>query len=240
MAYRPDLSPIRPSERPGIFNREAGGWSIFFGFIGAVIAVAAAPSIVAALGITGSAVAGAIAITEFTGLAAGFLGGLIFGGKRGMLRQQRELENGRVVKDPTYLNGGIWNGLATVMGVNTAITGGMLLTGMTTGAELAVMLAAPLTLGAAVLPLAAMTIGSLIRKNSMQRDFDQAMVQRGRMAALAQQREMSESMGRGPTIFKDSVSAQEAALLESKQAASRSHADGVTASRAQPAETQRS
>lgn len=144
------------------------------------------------------------------GIAAPIIGGL-WGGLSGKAKQEREQIEGRVVKEPGYWNKGILTGL---------VLGGML-------AIFAPLLGGILSIGGAV-------TGSIIRKNSLQKDFDLAV-------AIRDQQQMqvmatAQGLGKGPQhSYMNSVTPTESATLAQKQVAQASHVDAAAQQAAAPA-----
>lgn len=215
MSERYDLPRIPSATPPTPLNREAGVWGLVGSFVGGF----AGWGIASLLATTAAWTAGS-ALVVGAGTAAligapvlGIALGIAHGGAKGRARQIDELQNGRVVKDPTYLNSGILSGflMADVIGL-TAVVGALVL-----GVTIAPVIAA----GLAFLPLVAAITGSIMRQTSMQQDYDAAIRIRQQELATARLRAPEQAMGRAPTIYKDSVTAQETALLESKQAAAK-------------------
>ncbi len=197
MADRYDLPRIPVTDKPTIFNREAGGWGLLGSMIGSMIPF-------------GSLIGAAV--------------GIAYGGSKGMRRMERELVEGRAVKDPTYWNSGVWSGwligILLVMPV-------LLLSFVTGGLLIGVALAAPL-IGA--------VIGSNIRYNSMKQDIGMAVALRNQEHNLAKEAALEHEMGRAPTVYKDSVSREEAAALEQKSSKPRNHLDEMLTHRTQLSE----
>jgi hypothetical protein len=202
MSERHELPKIKPTEAPSLFNHEAGKW----GMLGALIT--AIPAYVAQ--VKGSPkLAAAIA-------AVGWAGGALYGAVTGKEQQEKEMTQGRVVKDPGYWNKGILSGLAAT-----------------------VLVGAPFRLAGGTLPfggamaLAAMITGSVMRKNSLQKDYDQSLA-----IHEQQQAQMAGAQGHGKghqPSYTNSVSPSEAATLAERQGAKANHAQTVAQQAVAPA-----
>lgn len=214
MNDRPDLPRIHPDEPVSFFNREAGGWGLLGNTLGGVAAavsligqniknaqkgIPVAPeTMVKSLPLIISITLGATAI------------GTIFGGLKGMDRQKREKEEGRVVKTPTGWNSGIWGGW--LGGILLAIPVRMAHIHGVIGAKAAFITGAVLEIGG-------MIVGSNLRKSSMERDFNKAIAQRNQeIGALKEQTKMLEQTVAPGKNYKNSVSAEESQALEGKLA----------------------
>ena len=212
MGIRADLPKIKSDEQPSFFNREAGMWGEVGSILGGLASLVI-PNRAVKYGVVAT-VAGA---------------GVVLGGLQGLSRQKEEAINGRVVKDPSYWNSGILSG-SLVAGLITMPFGYFLakpealLSGSTT-ALATVGLATAAWLGGVI-------AGSVMRKNSMQRDFDKAVELQNQEKARAKELLESVAKGKGHEMdapvpsYKNSVTPDEAAALAEKQkSADHSHAN---------------
>jgi hypothetical protein len=201
MSERYELPKIKPAEAPSLFNHEAGKW----GLLGALIT--AIPAGVAKVS-SGPRLAAAVA-------AVGWVGGALYGAVNGKEQQEKEMTQGRVVKDPGYWNKGILSGLtATVLlGLPFSMAGKAL----------------PLT---GAMGLAAMITGSIMRKNSLQKDFDQSLaIHEQQQAHIAQ----AMMMGKGKQQnYMNTVTPTESATLAQQFAAQNNHTQAVIQQAAAP------
>lgn len=191
MADRYDLPKIKPEEKPTLLNGEAGNWGMagsLVGFIGGGIAQK----------LTGNTVLGSSVIWGTTAL------GTAFGALKGKARMEREAVEGKTVKNPTLLNRGFFTG---------AFVGWLVSVPVFFLARGNLKLAGALSTGIQGIGMVA---GMVMRKNSMQRDFDKAtqLQQAKQDVSLSQARvqEMEPAVS-----YKNSVSKDEAAALAQKQ-----------------------
>jgi hypothetical protein len=215
MADRPDLPRIKPAQQPTYFNREAGGWAFLGSFVGTLVGLAAsAKEITRTNGASGK--------TKFFAIALGTEAiAAVFGAIKGKTRQEREQVEGRVVKDPTYLNSGFFSG---------AIVGGLITFPIDLLLEKAkVSRSVTGTIGQIGL-WGGGALGLKIRKDSQQHDYDQAIGLRQQEIGVMKDKlhKMERTVQPHPASFKDSVSADESALLEAKQKTG-GHADRAAA-----------
>ncbi len=206
MSDRTDLPKIKPQEQPSLLNHEIGKW----GFWGAL--AAAVPA--------GFANLAGRARLGFGISAAGTLVGALYGSFTGKAQQEKEQQTGRVVKDPGYWNKGILTGMA----VDTLIRAPL----AAFGRPLPNFIAWPLYVA---LPV----IGSIMRNNSLQRDFDAAVEVRNQQQALQQAKLQQVARQQAPAAgYTNSVSAAEAAELEKRlQPEAAGHADKLAQSATQ-------
>lgn len=211
MGERHDLPKIKPDEKPSIINHGAAdgaGWGALIGTFAGVAAFARKGGVFLEQ-----------AVVQKKGAALGVAGailGAILGGVSDKSKLENELTAGRVVKSPDYVNKGILSGLGIGIAYNVTNTA----------------LGKP---GSTLIPskfsplvgLGAMITGSIMRKNSLQRDFDKAVAirdahtaqaQQMLAASIAQQQVPAAPTMDEPPSFKNSVTPDEAALLMEKQA----------------------
>ena len=224
MSDRTDLPKIKPDTAPTIFNHEAGKWGWISGFIGVLVAI---PTVIvpkARIAIkTGRSAelvhselneAGAIII-------AAQLAGAAIGGTIEKHKQEREQTEGRIVKTPGYWNKGILSGFLVSSLIQTPIA----------------MSKKPLSNGlSAVIGLGSAVIGSVMRKDQLQRDFDKSVALRNHEQAQLQALLRHEAPLPEPT-YKNSVTPEESATLHQQQTAPKTHADKLVTARdtAEPA-----
>lgn len=205
MGERHDLPKITPDEKPSLFNTEAAYW----GLVGSVV------------GGLGSYIGrGSVAVRIAVDLA--FTGaGALYGGIQGKARQEREQNAGRVVKTPGFWNSGILSGFFVSGLIQAPLTYYTMFKEMTPKAYGRALTAS------GIITLGGMITGSIMRKNSLQRDFDKAVAIRDAHTAQAQQMLATsiaqQQVPAAPTMdeppsFKNSVTPDEAALLMEKQA----------------------
>lgn len=205
MGERHDLPKIKPDEAPTLLNREAGEWGFVGGFLGtfaaSVIKGGAAVKIAVDLAITGAAA--------------------LYGGMQGKARQEREAAQGRVVKTPTYWNGGIWGGLFVSGLIQAPVTYYSQFKGFTEK-----KLFGRLAIISGVVTLGSIVAGSVLRKESMQRDFDKSIAIRDAnhaktnelLQAVAASQQAPTMPGADEVSYKNNVTPDEAAALLEKQA----------------------
>lgn len=161
-------------------------------------------------------------------LGATAVGGLI-GGVQGKNKQEQEQQHGKTVKSPGYFNKGIISGMM----------GGYII-----GLPFQFFAKGSAKSLTAVAILIGMAVGSIMRKNELQRDFDRAVAVRTEETnALQSQLRAAQLTNNTPPIsYKNSVSADEAAELAEKHAHKESsHAEKAhhTAAEAELAEAGR-
>lgn len=213
MGERNDLPKIKPEKQPTIFNHEAGKW----GFLTSIVAsIALVPAMMKEMGKTlgqGLSLKEETKIFEqsprlrnlgLVAIGAEILGAL-FGGFQEKQKQEKEQVDGRVVKTPGYWNKGILSGLfvsslissVAVYGFKKPISGAV---------------GTLISLGGAV-------VGSVMRKNELQRDFDQATAQQAKQqeenTALLHML-ANNQLAHAPVTYKNSVAPDEALALEQK------------------------
>lgn len=214
MGERHDLPKIKPDEKPSLLNIEAAN----FGFGASIVA-----TLVASISEKGSNRIDPFRFNQKTSrlvLAATAAGALI-GGLIGKSRQEKEQVSGKTVSTPSYFNEGIfagWLASDTLAYAYDAVK--------TESKSLANISNKSLMLLFA-LPAGLMTLGSIMRKNSLQRDFDKAVAIRDANHAKTQQLlEAAIANQNNPPLreeeavasFKNSVTPDESALLMEKQA----------------------
>lgn len=144
-----------------------------------------------------------------TVISGSALGGLL-GGMQGKNKQENEQAHGMVVKSPSYWNKGIISGMMAGWAV------GLPIRHFAKGAKGLVFVAEA---GGAV-------IGSVLRKNELQRDFDRAVSVRDlETEALRNQLHAAQLANGTVPSYMNSVSADEAAALAARQDRKETHAD---------------
>jgi hypothetical protein len=235
MAERTDLPKIKPTEAPSLFNHEAGKW----GAVGGLVASTAAAlhvhssvkkqiqSMIAEHGIealhrakldgkallsSGRKMIGLLLGVELVG---GFVGGLF-----GKSQQEKDVNEGRTVKTPGYWNKGILSGWLAV-----AIPVQIISLFRTNEANVLDMnFQQRKSIYGFIAVVGGAIVGSIMRKNSLQKDFDQAVALRDQQQAqLIHGAAKAQQPG-----YMNSVNTSEAAELAQKQAAKNSsHADAA-------------
>lgn len=199
MGERHDLPKIKPDEPPSIINYEAGVGA-FWGNLAGAIASFSTP-----------------AKYRIATLLGGTAIGAIWGGLNGKSKQESEAISGKVVKTPSNWNSGIAGGMMTGWAIHTPLRH-LFKKGVDSKAGLAIAVFAEI--GGA-------TIGSIMRKESMQRDFDKAIAIRDANhvktrqlieAAVASTQAPTTPAADEPASFKNSVTPEETAALLEKQA----------------------
>jgi hypothetical protein len=205
MGERHDLPKIKPDEKPSLFNTEAAYWGLLGSVVGGIGSYIGRGSVAVRIAVD----------LAFTG--AGFL----YGGTQGMARQEREQNSGRVVKTPGFWNSGILSGFFVSNLIQAPLTYYVHFKEMTPKAYGRALTAS------GIITLGGMIAGSIMRKDSLQRDFDKAVAIRDANHAKTQQLlEAAIAQQHAPTAptmdetlsFKNSVTPDEAALLMEKQA----------------------
>lgn len=227
MAARSDL-PRLAGARPSYFNSVAST----FGVIGAAAAFAAAtyiPAVATAVtGIAGATLAAPLAAAIGVGLAATTLGAVI-----GKTKMQNELINGRVVREPSFLNKGLMNGLflggAVALGIMAAPA---LLPAAAVASIPTVLTGAGALAAIAAVPAA---LGSLMSRSTQTKETV-AAVRQAELITVTRQAESAKAKGLGPDMARAaSVTPEEAAMLEARMkngpAQGKSFAEQVLASR---------
>lgn len=230
MGDRTDLPKIKPDKQPSFFNREAGGWGLLGGITASVVGIFAVggkmfkdmAKLSASNGLTEEAASNLR--KKNTPLLLGILGagyatGIVFGGLKGLDRQKKEQQEGRVVKQPTIWNSGIFSGWLIGALVNIPVN---LALQAVKAPNLLIKLTVPATW------IGGMVIGSNQRKASMQRDFDQATAQRHEEISGLKQQVRALEQTVAPASYKDSVTPAESAALTAKQDTKQAHADKLT------------
>ncbi len=228
MSNRTDLPRITPDKAPTLFNREAGGWA-YLG--GTVAAVATVPYVLKesfkAVRRGETRIKNQLPVLG-TVFGAQIIGGL-YGAMKGKARQEREMVEGRVVKDPTIWNSGFFGG--AMLGGVAILPLTLLLNAGKISPLMYNLISIPIGLGACIK-------GMSNRKQDMQHDFERSTALRQQEIDVAKMRlETLESTIAHSGSYKDSVSSEEAALLAAKQDTKTAHADKLTD--AQALETQR-
>lgn len=246
MGERHDLPKIKPDQQPTIFNAEAGN----MGFAGTAIASLIGGVRLGSRGTTRDAIRDFKSSTEIEAIAAKELGfmkklslaivgagalGALVGGLIDKSKQEKEQVEGRTVKTPGYLNIGIFGGLfAGAMLQYGYIASALSLKNIDTKAVQSYISSLKENRPSggkyymfALAPVVFATLGSIMRKNSLQRDFDKAVAirdahtaqaQQMLAASIAQQQVPAAPTMDEPQSFKNSVTPDEAALLMEKQA----------------------
>lgn len=192
MTAHHDLPRIRPEKEPTELNGKAIESAWIGGYIGAAVYWLA--------GLFNTPVTQNRGGTIFMA-AVGAVVGAIIGGREGKQQQEQEQIEGRVVKTPGFWNRGLYLGALVGDGVNSLVNA-------VRGHDLSRNGGTFYTLVAA-----SGIVGSVIRHNQLQRDFDKAAA----LQAVQQQL---------PVIsYKDSVSPQEAAALATAHDGAPSHAE---------------
>ena len=196
MSKRPDLFPILPKRAPTIFTHEMADGIFWGGF----------------LGIIGSSLMRGARLPLAIG--ATLLGALI-GGENGRNRMQREQSQLQSASTPTFLNRGIIDGLFTGWALSDLWDLAKREAKSTSRASFG--------LGGTIIAACAV-IGSILRHNVLQRDFDQAIAeypqkkaQADALITRAHTYTLPPIPDMLPTRYKDSVSPDEAVALEEKQ-----------------------
>ena len=229
MGERLDLPRVPSTTKPSFWNHDTAKWALMGNIAGNVIGLLIAGT--ALFSGSGLLAAGAFLLAPVFSLGGTYLGAK-HGATIGAARQERELTEGRVVKDPSYLNKGIVSGLVVgnVASAALSLLGfGLPWITITSGLGL---------IGAAV--------GSFIEKQNMSRDYDHAVALRNQQqGVMVQQPVIMQGQTMTPTVgqgqYMNSVSPQESQALETQLAAhDASHAQQVLDQQAQqPLNTQR-
>lgn len=240
MADRTDLPKIKPDAEPSIINHKAGVYGLL-GSMGSSLALASLnnratvkiveqdiPEFEKLLNITSSTKKFAI-----LGVVGGLIGALI-GGNSEKKKQEVDQQQGRVVKDPGYFNKGLVSGTYFSTLINAPIIISKL------RAEDILFRKIRITKLNAAIAVVGMVTGSILRKNSLQHDFDQSIAIRDGKQAETQDllHQAANQLGTGAS-FKNSVTPDEAAVLADKQDQKSSHAAAHEAAHVQRNETAR-
>ncbi len=226
MAKRYDLPRIPATEEPTIWNRTMGVWA----FVGSWVAAIAAHVGLAATGIDAdldpvfdlhgahpettaeavkelqpvlNTIGGTnLAIESATGVAA------VAGGLSGKAKMERELQTGKVVKDPTFWNGGIVSGIMAVSVPAGVAVASLFLVG-------APLLGVAVAAAGFVASLGAAIYGGFAVKGKMQQEFNQSL-------AIKEEIELQRGYGKCPVMaqqhaYVNSVTPEESQALEAAQ-----------------------
>jgi hypothetical protein len=194
MAERLDLPRVRPEGKPTIFNHGMAHGA-FWGSIAGILVGSAAALLVGAL-FTNPALG--VGLLIYSGKSIGEVIGGVIGGVKGKEKHERETVEGRVVRDPGYWNKGILSGLVVSNFLALPI-------------EMAFGAFSPTF--SMIFAISGMILGSSLRKNDLQQDFDRAVairengIQQLRAAALEKGISQEKSMSQ-------TVTKEEAAHLE--------------------------
>ncbi len=254
MSDRTDLPKIKLDQPPTIFNAEAGNFGLATSATAALIgAIKVDPRSLKKAIDQGKSTTQLEALTikkigelkslAWYVLAAGAVGALV-GGLIGKSQQEKEQTQGRTVKTPGYLNLGILGGWFAADMLKWGYKAGTLSTikdDKLVAKEAVKLLKSNKNPGApkvlTILSFATpafMAIGSIMRKESLQRDFDKAVAVRDANHAKTQQlleaaianQNNPPLRDEAPTSYKDSVTPKESAALFEKQAqGATAHAD---------------
>lgn len=194
MGERHDLPKIKPDEAPSIINYQAGEGAFWGNLVGSIISLTAPAKYRIANILGGTAI------------------GAIWGGLNGKSKQESEAISGKIVKTPSYWNSGLAAGSMAGWAIHTPLRY-LFKTGLTSKTKIAI---------AALSEIGGATIGSIMRKDSLQRDFDKAVAIRDSNQAKINQL-LNEAAKLTPPAadevsFKNSVTPEEAAALLEKQA----------------------
>ncbi|MBX9725668.1 MAG: hypothetical protein K2X09_00245, partial [Rickettsiales bacterium] len=199
MGERTDLPKIKPDEPPSIINYQAGEGAFWGNLAGSIISLTAPAKYRIANILGGTAI------------------GAIWGGLNGKSKQESEAISGKIVKTPSYWNSGLAAGSMAGWAIHTPLRY-LFKTGLTSKTK--ITLAAISEVGGAV-------VGSILRKDSLQRDFDKAVAIRDANHDKTRQLiEAAVASTQAPTApatdeaasFKNSVTPEEATALLEKQA----------------------
>lgn len=215
MALRTDLPRISVKDEPTIWNQDMGKWAFWGSLIIGVPLMLAAMSngyIPEDADFFRKIPKGEFFLTEAIGWGSAAIGG-IFGGLVGKSRMEEEQQEGKIVREPTIWNKG-------------------LLTGLMVGGLITTLVAAPFVLAAGstfgLFPLKALIVPLVTgvkfanqEKETMQREFDQAVnlkieqdVSRGLSLQMSRSPVPGISQAQAPYV--NSVSMQEANMLNSR------------------------
>lgn len=192
MAKRYDLPRIAPQEKPGLINSgfsEGAFWGNLLGSftIPALVVLAGASASVAPVAVV-------------AGLAAATLGGGLISSALKNNELKKEQQEGKVVKEPSFFNRGIYDGLMVnvvlSLGIGAAAVAGVI----------AAPLAGMLTLASGVVGIGAAVMGSFSRRSEMHKEVLQA-----------EKQQVSQQMGHGHARgLSQEITADEMTLLNSR------------------------
>jgi hypothetical protein len=187
MGYRHDLPKIKSEKEPTIFNHEAGKWGYLSAFGASLVSFLALwkeyknlPGAKSAREIPEIMIANPrIRNAGIIAISVGLIGSLI-GGNLEKKKQEQEQVEGRVVKTPGYWNKGIISGMFVSSLFNSTA---------------AYVLKKPLsrTVGG-ILGVGAIVVGSTMRKNELQRDFDRAITLHDQQQAQQPQQQLLQQL----------------------------------------------
>lgn len=167
---------------------------------------------------------GGATIGLIAGSGIGTLAGGVYGGLRGKEQMQRDLENGKEVREPTFWNKSIFTGLFIASAIGYALETAIVTAGFAlgeTGASAANVIG---TLVGGIAPIFGAVQGGLVGKETMRQEYNQALAlkEQERITATARTQEASltyslqPQQGHAANPYKNSVSQEEAQALEAR------------------------